>query len=112
MADAIADAVSRGRLDTRGVWDAVWPRAARRTRLLHDHGLEVLLRLAPNELSAFFDAFFELPEPLWSAYLRVDASASDVSRAMTAVLRRLPRPVRRRVLATPPWASRRPRGGR
>ena len=110
VAGAIAEVVSNGGLDTRGVWDAVWPRAARRTRLLHDHGLEVLLRLSPNELSAFFDAFFELPEPLWSAYLRVDASAADVSRAMTAVLRRLPRPVRRRVLATTPWASMRRRG--
>ena len=111
VAEAIADTVHRGGLDTRRVWQAVWPRAARRTRVLHDHGLEVLLRLSPNELGAFFDAFFELPEPLWSAYLRVDASAGDVSRAMRAVLRRLPRPVRRRVLATPPWASRRRRDG-
>ena len=111
VAEAIANSVSSGSLDARGVWGAVWPRAARRTRLLHDHGLEVLLRLSPNELSAFFDAFFELPEPLWSAYLRVDASAADVSRAMAAVLRRLPRPVRRRVLATTPWASMRRRGG-
>ena len=85
------------------MWDAVWPRPARRTRQLHNHGLEVLLRLRPSELMSFFDAFFDLPVAMWAAYLRIDAPPGDVSRAMTAVLRRLPWPVRRRVLATPPW---------
>lgn len=106
VADALASAAAdrRGRPDPRPINDAVWPTSARRTRRLHDHGLEVLLRLRPNELAVFFDAFFTLPVPVWSAYLHVDASSHDVSRVMTAVLRRLPWPVRRRLLTTRPWS--------
>ena len=47
----------------------------RRTRRLHDYGLEVLLRLDGAELATFFDAFFDLPEDVWAPYLRVDAIA-------------------------------------
>ncbi|MGI9052317.1 MAG: lycopene cyclase family protein [Ilumatobacteraceae bacterium] len=110
VADAIAAALAvpaSGRPNVRPVHDAVWPRSARRTRRLHDHGLEVLLRLAPTELAEFFDAFFDLPIGLWSAYLRIDSPPGDVSRAMTGVLRGLPWRVRRRVLATPPVRRRR-----
>ena len=39
----------------------MWPRPLRRSRRLHDYGLEVLLRLGPTELAGFFDAFFDLP---------------------------------------------------
>ena len=108
VAEAIAVTVAGSRRpDLRPVHDAVWPRSERRTRRLHDHGLEVLLRLPPTELAEFFDAFFDLPIELWSAYLRIDSAPRDVSRAMTAVLRRLPWRVRRRVLATPPVRRRR-----
>jgi len=104
VADALAAVLaSAGRPDAHEVHRAVWPPNLRRTRRLHDHGLQVLLRFPPNDLAEFFDAFFTLPTDLWSAYLRVDAPPRDVSRAMAAVLRRLPWRVRRRVLETPPW---------
>jgi lycopene beta-cyclase len=105
-APRVAAAIARvcaqpGRPDARPVWDAVWPARLRRTRRLHAYGLETLLRLDQRELATFFDTFFELPVDVWSPYLRIDASPLEVSRAMTAVLRRLPRGMRRRLLVDP-----------
>jgi lycopene beta-cyclase len=107
VAAAIASACERsGRPATRPVWDAVWPAPLRHTRRLHAYGLEVLLRLDQDQLATFFDTFFDLPVEVWSPYLRIDASPLEVSRAMTAVLRRLPRGVRRRLVVDPRGAWR------
>ena len=104
VATAIADALSTaGRPDVRPIHRAVWPTSLRRTRRLHDHGLNVLVRLPENELAEFFACFFDLPTEEWSAYLRVDSPPGAVSRAMVAQLRRLPWRVRRRLVTTPPW---------
>ncbi len=83
--------------DPRPVWDAVWPEPARRTRRLHRHGQRVLLTLDAAELATFFEAFFSLPVAVWAPYLRLDADPGDVVRAMWAVARRLPWPVRRKL---------------
>ncbi len=98
-----ACAATRGgaRPDARRVWHAVWPPAMRRTRRLHDFGLEVLLGLDQDALATFFDAFFDLPVPVWAPYLRIDAPPRAVSRTMAAVLRRLPPGMRRRLLVDP-----------
>jgi lycopene beta-cyclase len=102
VAAAIATACrGTGRPDARPVHDAVWPSGLRRTRRLHAYGLEVLLRLDQDELATFFDAFFELPVDVWAPYLRIDAAPRQVTRTMTAVLRRLPRGLRRRLLVDP-----------
>jgi lycopene beta-cyclase len=102
VAAAIATACERsGRPPVEKVWDAVWPPALRRTRRLHAYGLEVLLRLDQDQLATFFDTFFDLPVDVWAPYLRIDASPLEVSRAMSAVLRRLPRGLRRRLLVDP-----------
>ena len=100
---AVAAASPRRRpADRRSpVWDAVWPRSLRRTRRLHDYGLEVLLRLDQDGLATFFDSFFDLPVDVWAPYLRIDASPREVSRTMTALARRLPRGLRRRLLVVP-----------
>ena len=50
-------------------WSALWPSDRRRARALHEYGLDVLLRLDAPSTATFFDAFFELPPDLWSAYL-------------------------------------------
>ena len=76
-------------------------RRLRRTRRLHDYGLEVLLGLGPAELASFFDAFFDLPVDVWAPYLRVDSPPQAVVRAMSAVLRALPWSMRRRLVANP-----------
>ena len=83
------------------IWDAVWPPSLRRTRRLHDYGLEVLLGLGPAELASFFDAFFDLPVDVWAPYLRVDSPPAAVLRTMSAVVRRLPWAMRRRLVANP-----------
>ncbi len=107
VAAAIATLCDRpGRPPARPVWEAVWPALLRQTRRLHAYGLEVLLRLDQQQLATFFDAFFDLPVEVWSPYLRIDASPLEVSRAMTAVLRRLPRGLRRRLLVDPRGAWR------
>jgi lycopene beta-cyclase len=97
---------SRQRPDASEVWRAVWPRRLRRTRALHAYGLELLLRLDQSQLATFFDVFFELPVAVWAPYLRIDAAPREVSRAMAAVLRGLPRGVRRRLVVDPRGAWR------
>lgn len=104
-APRVAAALGTDRPDPARVWEAVWPPAMRRTRRLHDYGLEVLLRLGPHELATFFDTFFELPVETWAPYLRIDAAPGEVSRTMTGMLRRLPWSMRRRLVVDP-------RGGR
>jgi lycopene beta-cyclase len=84
------------------VWEAVWPSSQRDARALHDYGLDALLRLPAADVQAFFDAFFALPEALWSSYLRVDTDASTVSRVMTQVFRSVPWSVRRRLATGSP----------
>ncbi len=107
VAAALATVCRGGdRPDPGPVWEAVWPRALRRTRWLHDYGLQVLLGLDQDGLATFFDTFFELPVDVWAPYLRIDATPRQVSRTMTALLRRLPRGLRRRLLVVPrPGAS-------
>ena len=102
VAAAIKDAMdSAARPDPRPVHDAVWPRNQRATRHLHAYGLEVLLGLDQAQLAAFFDTFFDLPVAVWAPYLRIDAPPTAVMRTMTAVLRRLPPGLRRRLLVDP-----------
>lgn len=104
-APRVAAAIADGR-DAAGVWDAVWPAPLRRTRRLHDYGAEVLIRLDADALATFFDAFFDLPVGTWGPYLRIDASPRQVTETMTALLRRLPWWMRRRLVVAP-WAGRR-----
>jgi lycopene beta-cyclase len=99
-APRVAAAIAAGG-DARRVWGAVWPPALRRTRRLHDYGLEVVLGMGPSELASFFDAFFDLPVEVWSPYLRVDSPPRATLSAMTAVLRALPWSIRRRLVANP-----------
>jgi lycopene beta-cyclase len=84
------------------VWNAVWPAEQRRARALHDFGLAALLRLPAADIGAFFDAFFALPTEQWASYLRVDTSASEVSRVMSSVFATVPWSVRRRLAVGSP----------
>ena len=101
VAAAIADATGDGRTDARPVWNSVWPAPLRRTRRLHDYGLEVLLGLHQRELGAFFDAFFDLPIERWAGYLRIDTRPAAVSATMALLFARLPGRVRRCLLVRP-----------
>ncbi len=86
------------------VWDAVWPVAARRTRVLHDYGLERLVRLDGDAVREFFDRFFELPTERWAGYLRIDEPPGSVSRTMLGLFRSSSWSTRRRLASGNPLA--------
>jgi lycopene beta-cyclase len=92
VAAAIASALDGGdgAIVAERAANAVWPMAQRRVRALHDVGLAALEQMNATALRTFFDAFFELPLEQWAAYLRVDATPADISRAMSGVFRRVP----------------------
>jgi lycopene beta-cyclase len=83
-------------------WEAVWPKSARRARVLHDFGADLLRGLGPADLRSFFDAFFDRDPANWAPYLRVDASAAELSRVMRGVFSSAPWRVRRRLMAGDP----------
>jgi lycopene beta-cyclase len=97
-------AAGSGAADPAPIADAVWPAPMRRTRVLHDFGLEVLLDLDDDDVRAFFDAFFELPTEDWSAYLRVDTPPREISAVMMRLFRSSNWQVRRRLGARNPLA--------
>ena len=78
--------------------DAVWGSMARRTRVLHESGLEVVMRMEGDRILDFFEAFYSVAPDLWADYLRVDAPDARVAAAMRAVFRAAPWSVRRRML--------------
>ncbi len=94
-APGAARAIARG--DDPGA--ALWPRAARTTRRLHDVGLEALLRLDRDGTIEFFERFFGLPTEAWSSYLRIDATPMETARVMGSLFRCAPWSVRRQLLA-------------
>jgi lycopene beta-cyclase len=106
VAEAIAGALaSRGALeaaDPSPIAEAVWPTALRRTRQLHEYGLETLLRLDDDGVRQFFGAFFDLPTVEWSEYLRIDAEPADVARLMTDLFRSSSWSMRRRLMVGNP----------
>lgn len=102
VAQAIAAELRRDVPQISEIAAAVWPTPQRRVRALHDVGLAALERLDPDDIRTFFDAFFDLPADQWSAYLRVDASPGQISRAMSGVFRRLSWRQRRDVMLARP----------
>lgn len=104
VADAIAGALSSrppGAEQSSAAWGAVWPPALVRTRRWHDVGLAALRSLPSTTIPRFFDAFFDMPPQLSSAYLRVDSDPADVRAAMLEVFRRVDVPTRIRLMSTP-----------
>jgi lycopene beta-cyclase len=93
---------SSGTVDPTPIAEAVWTAPMRRTRVLHDFGLEVLLDLDDDEVRAFFDAFFELSIGDWSAYLRVDTPPGEVSGVMARLFRSSSWQLRRRLAGRNP----------
>jgi lycopene beta-cyclase len=104
VAAAIAHAVTVGQgvVDPAPIAEAVWPAAMRRTRVLHDYGLGVLLDLDDDEVRAFFDAFFDLPVQDWTSYLRVDSAPGEISAVMTRLFRSSSWQLRRRLAGRNP----------
>ncbi|HYN31271.1 MAG TPA: lycopene cyclase family protein [Ilumatobacteraceae bacterium] len=88
--------------DSSMVGEAVWPAAFRRSRVLHDYGLELLLRLDDDEVRAFFGAFFALPVEQWRGYMRIDTPPSEVAAVMTKLFRASSWSMRRRLMSGNP----------
>lgn len=103
LAPTVADALTahlprdpRGALAAaRGV---VWSPAARAVHLLRRRGLEALLRMPPEEVPAFFEVFFELPEPHRWAYLTGRDDLAATVAAMNALFGRAGWRLRRRLV--------------
>lgn len=99
----VADAIAAGlqispQQATRLAWRAIWPAPHRRTRALHDMGLQQLLTFNAADTRRFFDVFFSIPTGDRRDYLDATASPSAVARAMSRVFTRLPSDLRGRVL--------------
>jgi len=90
--------------DSLAVWNAVWPVAHRRTRVLHDYGLDMLSKLDGAAVREFFDTFFELPTDTWSSYMRADSRPAELSSVMTTLFRAAPWSTRRRLIRGNPVA--------
>jgi lycopene beta-cyclase len=100
VASVLAD--GSGAVDSRPVAEAVWPRSLRRTRVLHDYGLEMLLDLDDDDVRSFFDAFFVLDPDDWASYLRVDTPPAQVSAVMARLFRASSWSTRRRLAGRNP----------
>ena len=98
-APRIAAAITAG----DDVHEAIWPAGARRTRALHDFGLDALLRLDAVTTERFFDAFFDLPADRWADHLRIDTAPQAVAAAMGEMFWRAPWSVRRRLVGGNPF---------
>ncbi|MGD8608491.1 MAG: lycopene cyclase family protein [Myxococcales bacterium] len=107
VADAIVEALDAGRPDEavqRGQ-AAVWPRSDRRLWELYQFGLETLLNMSLDEVSRFFESFFELPREAWSGYLGATLEPSELGAAMTRLFRSLPMPVQWHLVRAGLWGG-------
>jgi len=102
VAAAIAAGLDGGPLEPRSVAEAVWPAALRRSRVLHDYGLDLLLRLDDDEVREFFDAFFRLPVEQIQRYMRIDTPPQEVAAVMARLFSSVSWPMRRRLASGNP----------
>ena len=84
----------------RALWRAIWSAEQVRTHAMYRFGLEVVLRLTPEQTWDFFDAFFELPEPVWRPYLSGTATVEEVTQLMWRVFAVVPRDLKRTLITT------------
>jgi len=90
--------------DSIPVWNAVWPVAHRRTRTLHDYGLDMLTRLDADQTRQFFGEFFDLPPDMWPKYMRSGTPPTELSAVMARLFRQAPWSTRRRLMVGNPMA--------
>lgn len=100
VAEAVASVAGGAVVPSEPIAEAVWPVSLRRTRVLHDYGLEMMLKLDDDDVREFFGAFFELDD--WPTYLRLDSSPGEVSRVMAALFKSVSWPMRRRLMSANP----------
>lgn len=102
VAERLVEVLRSGDVSPERLGAGVWPTAARRTRALHDYGLDVVSGLGVDDLRRFFDAFFDLPEERWAGYLRIDTPPARLAATMLAMFRGADWPLRRRLVTADP----------
>jgi lycopene beta-cyclase len=103
LAPAVADALAAHLpADPRAALAAartvLWPPAARAVHALRRRGLEALLRMPPEQVPAFFEVFFALPERHRWAYLTGRDDLAGTVAAMNALFGRAGWGLRRRLV--------------
>ncbi|MGM0558736.1 MAG: lycopene cyclase family protein [Myxococcota bacterium] len=91
LADTIVESFESGvALDeaSRRAWRTLWPEEAVRARRFWNFGMESLISLDPNQTRRFFDAFFDLNEDSWKAYMSGTLSPDAIPRVMWRVFKR------------------------
>jgi lycopene beta-cyclase len=102
VANEISAQLAHGAPDSQSLGRAVWPTWLRRTRQLHEYGLDVILKMDAPALAGFFGAFFALDGSVWPAYLRIDTRPLRLARVMLSMFRRASWSLRRRLLSGDP----------
>ncbi|MGI5130553.1 lycopene cyclase family protein [Pseudonocardia sp. CA-107938] len=92
----LADALASGR--RRAARRAVWPASAIVVHRVRRIGLEALLRMPPEQVPAFFETFFALPERHQHAYLSERAAPAATAVAMAALFARADMRLRMRLV--------------
>lgn len=87
VAGAIAENLPDPDRALKAAQDAVWSPAAKAIHRVRHIGLEALLRMPPQEVPAFFEQFFMLPEDHRWAYLTGRDDLAGTAAAMAALFR-------------------------
>lgn len=95
LAPQLADALAAR--DWEGAWQVLWPASARAVHRLRRRGLAVLLGLAPEQVTEFFEIFFEISPELQRKYLSERADLAGTAEAMLAIFRGADWTLRRRI---------------
>ena len=86
LAEAIATALTDSDCDGDTVaavgWQSLWPREMLLKRAFYRFGLGKLMGFDEARLRHHFQAFFQLPDPLWYGFLTNTLSLSDLTIAM------------------------------
>lgn len=100
VASAIVEALAQDgeRAATDRGNDALWSVPERKAWELYAVGLESLVDMSAAQVSKFFGAFFELPTASWAGFLSGTLDPSELRAVMTELFRKLPMPLRWRLL--------------
>jgi lycopene beta-cyclase len=108
-APRLADALATGR--RRAARRAVWPASAVAVHRVRRIGLEALLRMPPDEVPAFFETFFALPDRHRHAYLSGRAAPLATAAAMAVLFARADMRLRMRLVGPALLPAARPDSG-
>jgi lycopene beta-cyclase len=97
VARALAEGLRAGREPSHAVaaaWEVLWPRERVRGRDMHLFGASALAAMGPDEVRAFFRAFFALPTERRDAFLGFGFDATALAGTMLALFLDAPMTVR------------------